>query len=74
MDKIPYINRNVVVLLADPPQDGEHTFAPLLKLIDFGQANQVVPGNPGDETAEQENIRGIGNVRIFYHRGAYSRP
>ncbi|KAI1761583.1 kinase-like protein [Hypoxylon sp. FL1150] len=46
------------ILLADPPEDGEHTIAPLLKVIDFGQAG---PGTL-ERTAEQENIRAIGEV------------
>ncbi|XXH02714.1 hypothetical protein Hte_009099 [Hypoxylon texense] len=50
------------VMLEDPPADGEHRFAPLLKVIDFGQSRVVEENDPTGATGEQENIRAVGGL------------
>ncbi|KAI1381470.1 kinase-like protein [Hypoxylon crocopeplum] len=49
------------VLLGEPPMDEEHTFAPILKLIDFGLAREWRSW-PGLYTATQKNIYDVGRL------------
>ncbi|KAI0016572.1 hypothetical protein F4780DRAFT_797708 [Xylariomycetidae sp. FL0641] len=51
------------VMIGEPPLDAEHTIAPILKAIDFGQAVDILPC---DElpTAAQDNIRDIGELMM----------
>ncbi|XXH01938.1 hypothetical protein Hte_008301 [Hypoxylon texense] len=48
------------VLLGEPPMDEEHTFTPILKLIDFGLASEQGP----QPTAQEINLLEIGDLMV----------
>lgn len=58
----------MLVLLGEPPRDEEHTFTPILKMIDFGLASEQGP-NP---TAQEINLLDIGDVRTLPYVPSYT--
>ncbi|KAI1657288.1 hypothetical protein F4813DRAFT_360962 [Daldinia decipiens] len=48
------------ILLGEPPQDDEHGFTPILKLIDFGGTEQYPPS----EDADNQNVYDIGQIML----------
>ncbi|KAI1407698.1 hypothetical protein F5Y13DRAFT_205777 [Hypoxylon sp. FL1857] len=50
------------ILLGEPPVDSEHTFLPIVKLIDFGAA--VDSTIPGQGSGSQRNVWEIGQMMV----------